>query len=156
MTSHDECTKECAKTATPKSGWLEQVVDASDARPFHFPRPYKKEGKGSGPPDYISSGYTNWKDACAKFPNHESSRYHKDAVLKTITLPATAKDIGESLSSQLAKDRLERRQCFLKLLSNVRFLARQVLPLRGGGDESNSNYMQLLFQGISMDKKENR
>ncbi len=56
---------------------------------------------------YISSGYTNWKDACVKFPNHESSRCHK-----TITLPATTKDIGESLSSQLAKERLERRQCF--------------------------------------------
>ncbi len=66
---------------------------------------------------------------------------YKDAVLKTITLPATTKDIGESLLSQLAKDRLERRQCFLKLLSNVRFLARQALPLRGGGDESNSNYI---------------
>ncbi len=84
------------------------------------------------------------KDACVKFPNHESSRCHKDAVLKTITLPATTKDIGENLSSQLAKDRLERRQFLKKLLSNVRFLARQALPLRGGGDESNSNYMQLL------------
>ena len=93
---------------------------------------------------YISSGYTNWKDACVKFPNHESSRCHKDSVLKTVTLPATTRDVGESLSSQLAKDRLERRQCFLKLLSNVRFLARQALPLRGDGDESDSNYMQLL------------
>ncbi len=61
---------------------------------------------------YISSGYTNWKDPCVKFPSHESSRCHKDAVLKTITLPVTIKDIGESLSSQLAKDRLERRQFF--------------------------------------------
>ncbi len=32
----------------------------------------------------------------------------------------------------------------MKLLSNVRFLARQALPLQGSGDESNSNYMQLL------------
>ncbi len=88
--------------------------------------------------------HTKKNSAVYKFPNHESSRCHKDAVLKTITIPATTKDIGESLSSQLAKDRLEHRQCFLKLLSNVRFLARQALPLRGGGDESNSNYMQLL------------
>ncbi len=58
--------------------------------------------------------------------------------------PCNYKVIGESLSSQLAKDRLERQQYFLKLLSNVRFLARQALPLRVGGDESNSNYMQLL------------
>ena len=30
------------------------------------------------------------------------------------------------------------------LLSNVRFLARQGLPLRGDGDECDSNYLQLL------------
>ncbi len=69
MTSHDECTKECAKTATPKSGWLEQVVDASDARPFPFPRPYKKEGKGSGPPDYYLSMYLNSVEVFFKISN---------------------------------------------------------------------------------------
>jgi hypothetical protein len=53
------------------------------------------------------------------------------------------RDIGESLSAQHAQDKLDRRQCFLKLLSNVRFLARQALPLRGVGDETDSNYMQL-------------
>ena len=29
-------------------------------------------------------------------------------------------------------------------MSSVRYLARQALPIRGDGDESNSNYMQLL------------
>ena len=93
---------------------------------------------------YISTGYTNWKDASMKFNNHEESRCHKDVVLKTVTLPASCRDIGETLSSQLAQEKLERRQCFLKLMSNMRFLARQGLPIRGDGDESNSNYMQLL------------
>ncbi len=46
MTSHDECTKECAKTATPKSGWLEQVVDASDSQTRSLPPPIKKKVKG--------------------------------------------------------------------------------------------------------------
>ena len=93
---------------------------------------------------YISTGYSNWKDASVRIAAHEASTCHKDAVLKTITLPATTRDIGESLSAQHAQDKLERRQCFLKLLSNVKFLARQALPLRGAGDESDSNYMQLL------------
>ena len=93
---------------------------------------------------YISAGYTNWKDASVKFNNHEGSRCHKDAVLKTVTIPASCRDIGETLSSQLAKEKLERRQCFLKLISSIKFLARQGLPIRGDGDESNSNYMQLL------------
>ena len=65
-------------------------------------------------------------------------------MLKTITLPATTRDIGESLFTQHAKEKLVRRQCFLKLLSNLRFLARQGLPLRGDGDESDSNFTQLL------------
>ena len=45
---------------------------------------------------------------------------------------------------QHAQQKLECRQCFLKLLSNVRFLARQGLPLHGDGDECDSNYLQLL------------
>ena len=57
-----------------------------------------------------------------------------------VTLPATTTDIAESLSVE----KLERRQCFLKVLSNIRFLARQGLPLRGHGDESDSNFIQLM------------
>ena len=64
---------------------------------------------------------------------HEVS-VHKNAAFKTVTLRSTHKDIGESLS-QHAQDKLERRKCFLKLLSNVRFSARQALPLPDNGDE---------------------
>lgn len=46
---------------------------------------------------YISSGYTNWKDASAKFADHKDSRCHKEAVLKMVTLPATTRDIADSL-----------------------------------------------------------
>ena len=93
---------------------------------------------------YISTGVVNWKEARARFSAHESNTCHKDAVLKTVTLPATVRDIGEAVSLQHAQDKLERRQCFLKLLSNDRFLAKQGLPLQGDGDELDSNYMQLL------------
>ena len=65
-------------------------------------------------------------------------------MLKTITLPATTDNVGEMLSSQLAKQRLERRKCFLKLLSNARYLSRQGLAFRGDSNESDSNFMQLL------------
>ena len=93
---------------------------------------------------FISTGFSNWKDATAKFAKHEGSRCHKDSVLKTITLPGTTSDVGEMLSSQLAKERLERRKCFLKLLSNARFLSRQGLAFRGDGEESDSNFMRLI------------
>ena len=61
-----------------------------------------------------------------------------------MTLPSTTKDIGKSLSAIHQQEKLERHQCFLKILSNIRFLARQGLPLRGHGDESDSNFNQLL------------
>ena len=76
--------------------------------------------------------------------NHEKSRCHKDVILKTVTIPASCRDISETLSSQLANKKLVKRQCFLKLMPSIRFLAKQALPVRGDGDESNSNYMQLL------------
>lgn len=127
--------------------WLHYKEDTDSVYCFVCVKAYSNNlllSVGSLESTYISSGYTNWKDACVKFPNHELSKCHKDSVLKTVTLPATTRDVGESLSSQLAEDRRERRQCFLKIFSNVRFLARQALPLRGDGDECDSNYMQLL------------
>ena len=93
---------------------------------------------------FISRGFYNWKDATVKFTQHAASKCHKESVLKVVTLPSTSKDIAESMSAQIAKERFERRQCFLKILSNIRFLARQGLPLRGHGDETDSNFFQLM------------
>ena len=61
-----------------------------------------------------------------------------------MTLPLQCKDIGEQLSSQVASEKRDNRQCLLKVLSNLRYLARQGIAIRGDGDESNSNFMQLL------------
>ena len=38
---------------------------------------------------------------------------------------------------------MENRQMLLKILSNIRFLARQSIAIRGDGDEENSNFIQL-------------
>ena len=93
---------------------------------------------------FVSTGFSNWKDAIAKFSKHEGSQCHKDSVLKTVTLPTTSSDVGEMLSSKLAKERMHRRKFFLKLLSNARFLARQGLAFRGKNDKSDSNFMRLI------------
>ena len=93
---------------------------------------------------FISRGFSNWKDATKKFPIHEGTICHKEACLKVIILPSTTPDIASSLSLQHQVECKERRQCFLKILSNVRFLARQGLPLRGHDDETESNFFQLL------------
>ena len=61
-----------------------------------------------------------------------------------IRIPATTKDLGEQLSRQHAKEKQENRKMFLKILSSIRYLARQGLPLRGDGDEQDGNFLQLL------------
>ena len=89
---------------------------------------------------FISTGFLNWKDATTKFNKHEASQCHKEAVLKTVTLPAITGNVGEMLSSQLAKQHLECRKCFFKLLSNACFFSRQGLAFCGDGNESDCDY----------------
>ena len=87
---------------------------------------------------FITKGFHNWKDACVKFNVHQSSNCHKEAVLKVFTLPATIPNVAECLSKAHQVER------FLKILSNLRFLACQGIAIRGHGDESDSNFHQLL------------
>ena len=54
-------------------------------------------------------------------------------------------DIGEMLPKQHALEKRSNRMYLLKVLSSLRFLARQGLPLRGDGDERDSNFYQLLL-----------
>jgi len=72
---------------------------------------------------FISKGFYNWKDATVKYVEHESSNCHKEAVLKVVTVKST--DVADILSAKLAKDKMERRQCFLKILSNIRFFIKR-------------------------------
>jgi hypothetical protein len=61
-----------------------------------------------------------------------------------ITLPSTTMHIGAMLSRQHAKEMADNRNMLIKILSCVKFLARQALALRGDGDETDSNFLQLL------------
>jgi len=92
---------------------------------------------------FVTRGFHNWKLATISFRQHEASASHKEVVERVFTLPATTTDIGEVLSTVHAQEEFENRQCLLKILSNLRFLARQSCGIRGDGDESDSNFMQL-------------
>ena len=48
------------------------------------------------------------------------------------------------LSSTLASQKRTNGEYLIKVAQNVTFLARQGIPLRGDGDEGDSNFMQLL------------
>jgi len=101
-------------------------------------------GKGNWEPSFTVKGFNNWKDATTLFKKRQDSDVHKEAMEKLYILPRTTKDIGESLSQTHAKEKKQNRQYLLKVLQNVRFIARQGLPLQGDGIEENSNFIQLL------------
>ena len=103
----------------------------------------KKMQLNRGDTSFVSKGFSNWKDATIGFRNHESSISHKEA-LQVSVLPNTCSDIGDMLSKQHADMKKLNRECFLKILSNIQFMARQGLVFRGDGDEVDSNFMQLL------------
>ena len=74
---------------------------------------------------FVTKGFSNWKDASVKFNIHSSTKCHKEAVLKIFTLPSTTRNIADILSDQHKQEKFDRRQCFLKVLSTLKFLARQ-------------------------------
>ena len=80
---------------------------------------------------FISIGFTNWKDATVKSAVHEASKGHKEAVLKIVTLPSSTKNVAESWSNAVKREKFKRQQYLLKVLSNIKFLAWQGLALRG-------------------------
>jgi len=92
----------------------------------------------------ITRGFANWKDAVVSFMRHEKSACHRDAVSVTVTIPSSTKDVSEHLSAQHGAVKVENRNLLLHIISSVRFLCRQGLALRGGGDDVDSNFRQLV------------
>ena len=89
---------------------------------------------------FLEKGFTNWKDGTRSFSKHESCDFHKVCAAAL----ASTVDVGDMLSRQAASEKRVNREYLLKVLSTVRFLARQGLALRGDGDEVDSNLHQLL------------
>ena len=90
---------------------------------------------------FIETAYSNWKNAGRGFSNYQASEFHKAA--HSALFPGTA-DVGERLSDVHSEQKKENRQFLIKIISNLRYLARQAEPFRGSGDDNNSNFIQLL------------
>ena len=104
----------------------------------------KKMKESNAEPSFISSGYSNWKDATVAFKKDQLSACHHKAVDVMITIPSTTRDIGEQLSQIHRQEKATNRRMFLKILSSIRYLARQGLALRSDGDEQDGNFLQVL------------
>ena len=80
---------------------------------------------------FMEKSYSNRKDALSNnlsFKLHESSSCHRVSVETVYTLPRTTNDVADLLSKKHAAEKEIAKKALLKILSNVRFLAREALP----------------------------
>ena len=92
---------------------------------------------------FISNGFTNWQDAGTKnrgFDKHFRSETHRETHECLLTKPDAYGDISAQLSATFNEARSVNQQNLLKILSNVKFLMRQALPLRGHESGEDSNF----------------
>lgn len=90
---------------------------------------------------FVTYGFKNWKRALEKFNTHEKSHSHQFAKMQLANYKAAG--IDTQLSSQHAKQQHSARAALLKIISSIRFLGRQGLPLRGH-THSQGNLFQLV------------
>ena len=96
---------------------------------------------------FIERGYCNWSKALRRLRDHEKSDIHKEATEK-MAIKSSGTNIAAQLSSQHEADSLFHRKMLMKVLSCIRYLARQGLPLRGHHEDPESfegNLYQLLL-----------
>ena len=96
---------------------------------------------------FVKKGYYKWKYARSTdkgFNTHESSRCHQQAVYRLLAVPKSTQDISLALEKNPSNVQRQNRESLLKVISSVRYLARQGLPLRGKKDDKDSNFQQLL------------
>ena len=72
------------------------------------------------------------------FKKHASSDCHKEQLRCQLFSPRSCGDVDEMLSSQHSHQK-KNQECLLKIISNLKFLARQGLPLLGDCD-TDSNF----------------
>ena len=105
---------------------------------------------------FSTSGLFNWKKALDKFSKHDQSACHCDAISMVAAASTEIMNVGTQLSAEYTEQKALNRKCLLAIMSNIRFLARQGLALRGAhydadmtsdsiGGERESNFMRLLL-----------
>ena len=96
---------------------------------------------------FTESGYTNWKnakDTKKGFNQHEKSAVHRSAVNRFVEVPSSTNDIVGTVTKNLLEIQQKDVSAIMKILSSIRYLARQRLPLRSHND-SESDFRQLLL-----------
>ena len=86
-------------------------------------------------------GSDNWKKALERFREHKICHMHTESYMKLKSLQQ--KSIANPLSNLKTAEQKWNREILCKVLSSLKYLLRQGLPIRGHLEE-NGNLMQLL------------
>ena len=108
----------------------------------------KKKKKGT-------TGFSNWKNASESekgFTQHESSKNNGDAASWFLKIPSETNGLIQTIRSTLKLQQDQNRKNLIKIISRIRYLARQGIALRGHNEE-NSNFIQLLSLRTEDDDK---
>ena len=95
---------------------------------------------------FVDRGFGSWNKAIERFNDHERSEMHREAVEKLAAKSSRA-NVVTQLHLCCEADQKFHREMLMKLLSSVRFLARQGLAFRGHTETSEAfegNLYQLL------------
>ena len=98
---------------------------------------------------FIESGYTNWKNATETkrgINQHDMSVVHHSAVNRFVQVPSSTDDIVGTVTKKLLKTQQKKLSALMKILSSIRYLAHQRLPLHSHND-SESNFINYFYCG---------
>jgi len=87
---------------------------------------------------FVEDGFMNWKKALQWFNKHESNVMNREAVLKLAATSSMTKGIDAQLSAQHDADQRHHKEMSMKLLSCIKYHARQGLPLCGHYEDNQS------------------
>ena len=77
---------------------------------------------------FCTTGFNAWGKALKRLAQHEKSEMHKESVVRS-QAKSSSVNIASILDSNLSESQKFHRDMLMKLLSCIRYLARQGLPL---------------------------
>ena len=84
------------------------------------------------------------------FNQHEKSAVHHSAVNRFVEVPSSTDDIVGTMTKNLLEIQKKELSASMKILSNIRYIARQILPSRSHNDPE-SNFRRLLLLRAEVD-----
>lgn len=92
---------------------------------------------------FVSTGFSDWKNALRKFQNHEFSQSHHRKASTAVIARKNDLSVSAVNSKQAQQQKLDARFCLYKIFETIKFLAVQDIPMRGH-NENESNFLQLI------------